>query len=61
MSGNVAILEVHSLMYVVLSEAESNVSYGGFVGTNQCITLWPRRRINSSRYNRVAARVAQSV
>jgi hypothetical protein len=53
MTGNDVISEVDALMYVVLSKAEKHVPNGEFVGTTECLTLYPRCRTNRGRYNRV--------
>jgi hypothetical protein len=39
MTGNDAIFEVHALMYVVLSKADTYVPYGEIVSTRECMTL----------------------
>jgi hypothetical protein len=51
MTGNVVTSEVDALMYVVLSRAGKHVPYGEFVGITECITLWPRCRMDSGRHN----------
>jgi hypothetical protein len=39
MTGNLAILQVHALMYVVLSKKENPVPYGKLVVTTECMTV----------------------
>ena len=53
MTGNVVKTYVDLLMSVILSMAEEHVTYEKLFGTYECMTLYPRRRINRGRYNRV--------
>jgi hypothetical protein len=50
MIGYVVVSEVDTLMYVALSNAEKEVSYGELVGTTERIMLCARCRTNPCRY-----------
>ena len=52
-TGIVVITHVDLLMSVILSMAEKHVNYEKLLGTYDCMTLYPRRRTNRGRYNRV--------
>jgi len=53
MTGNVVITFVDLLISVLLIMAEKHVTYEKLLGTYECMTLYPRRRTNRDRYNRV--------
>jgi len=53
MTGNVFILQLHALMYVVLRMEEKPMPYGKLVDTTECMTVQVRCRTNWGRYDRI--------
>ena len=51
--GHVVMSAVHAAVYFALNNAEKYVPYGESLGTTECVMLYPRRRTNRGRYNRV--------